>query len=451
MSLLSKLRPERDEGDSRSTTGQAIIVDAYTYRNAGDAAIVLATADVLKRRGVSDIRVASRHLASDRQYYERHGIEAVPPPIAFPVKGAGSDLSRGVTFVGGTILAMFLALVFQLSPRLALGVSHFFGFSGFAFLALADTVVLCGGGYLYSPDSRLNLTLLHCALTRWIARALGKDLLMMPQSIGPFRRRSDELIAAAALRAVDEIVVREERSLIEVRRLVGERRPITVCPDIALYGWALEEELTHPVTKVAANTVGLIAMDWTWARRAGTGELDAYMDKLAQVSTHLNQKGLQVHLMASSLVPSEGQDDQEIADGVLSRLPRNGEPMACINADAADVESLRLALRHQSVVISTRLHGCLLAMLEGRPAVALAYQPKATATYELLGLSELCLDVQSFSVTEVCQKVDMILTGLDEYETKIMATIAQARRVIEETYSIPDGARLSPGENRYMA
>lgn len=429
-SLESKNGTEKDEAEAKS----AIIVDAYTYRNAGDAAIVLATANILRRRGVSSIRVASRHIDSDRDFYQRYGLEAVPASVTFPVKGQTNDLWRGVTFVWSALAAVLLTLAFQLSPRIAIGASHAVGLSGFAFLAMADTVVLCGGGYLYSPDSRLNLTLLHCALTRWLARWLGKPLLMMPQSIGPFRRRSDELIAAAALQAVDRIVVREEQSAAEARRLVGSSREIVVCPDIALYGWERPGACPGRANEGQPESVGLIAMDWTWARRAGRADLSRYIDKLAELITHLGETGLHVRLLSSSFVPAEGQDDQEIAAGVLARSQVHDTERAGIDHDATDVEGLRSALRDQTIVVSTRLHGALLAMVEGRPAVTLAYQPKATATYQLLGLSELCLDVQTFSVKELAQKVDMILGRLKEYEEEIARAVSQARRIIEETY-----------------
>lgn len=429
--LISAEREGKEEARAKS----ALIVDAYTYRNAGDAAIVLATADILRRRGVGDIRVASRHIDSDRDFYEGHGLEVVPASVAFPVKGAGNDLLRGLTFVWSALASVILTLAFHLSPRLAVGASHIVGLPGFAFLAMADTVVLCGGGYLYSPDSRLNLTLLHCALTRWLARGLGKRLLMMPQSIGPFRRRSDELIAAAALRAVDRIVVREEQSATEARRLVGVSREIVVCPDIALYGWEGKACMRREAMSLD-KSVGLIAMDWTWARRAGSQELGRYVSKLGEFVSHLDESGLRVRLLASSLVPSEGQDDQEIAASVLAKARVHDTSNAWIDWEANDVEGLRSALRDQAVVVSTRLHGGLLAMVEGRPAVTLAYQPKATATYQLLGLSELCLDVQSFSVKELAQKVDMILGRLKEYEEEIARAVSHARKVIEETYLI---------------
>jgi polysaccharide pyruvyl transferase WcaK-like protein len=82
-------------------------------------------------------------------------------------------------------------------------------------------------------------------------------------------------------------------------------------------------------------------------------------------------------------------------------------------------------------------------MGEGRPAVALAYQPKATATYELLNLSELCLDVQSFTVKELSYKLELILSRLDEYEQKVAAAVTWARTVIEETYLNGSYPRLS--------
>ena len=68
-------------------SGRALVVNAYSARNLGDAAITLSTAALLRDLGFSAVSVSSRHYDEDAAFYARHSITTVPPLISFPVGG----------------------------------------------------------------------------------------------------------------------------------------------------------------------------------------------------------------------------------------------------------------------------------------------------------------------------------------------------------------------------
>jgi colanic acid/amylovoran biosynthesis protein len=189
-------------------------------------------------------------------------------------------------------------------------------------------------------------------------------------------------------------VARDALALDEAREVMARDHDVRLTPDVAFAGW----------TAVAAPRlaqgdrprVGIVTMDWTWARRVDPAlALDAYVEKLAAVARALVARGFEVRFYGHSLLPEMGQDDLVVAHRVVAAVD---DPHAFVDplGVSGDVDHLHSLFASLAVVIGTRLHSCIIAMSAGTPAIGLAYQPKTLGTYRLLGLEELCLDVEAF-------------------------------------------------------
>ena len=60
------------------------------------------------------------------------------------------------------------------------------------------------------------------------------------------------------------------------------------------------------------------------------------------------------------------------------------------NIDIKNIESFENALDGADLVISMRLHGCILATKVGIPWIGIAYNPKVTSFAESCGWSDFC-------------------------------------------------------------
>ncbi len=175
-------------------------------------------------------------------------------------------------------------------------------------------------------------------------------------------------------------------------RTMGHGHSFELCPDIAFFGWDGERAGSE-----STGAVGIVAMDWTWARPVDRRDaLARYIERLAQVADRVAGAGLEVRLFGHSRMPEMEQDDFEVAERVVAAAASPAVALAPAGA-TTDVTLLRDAFGELSVVIGTRLHSCIVAMSVDTPAVGLAYQPKTRGTFSLLGLDPLCFDVESFS------------------------------------------------------
>ena len=407
-----------------------LIVNAYSARNAGDAAIVLATAAVLQDLTGGSVASASRYCEQDRDYYAPRGIRVVPPVIPFaPRPAEGSGRTRVLSFALSTPVVFLLAALARLNHGAASRIASRLPLPGFQELLANDRVVICGGGYLYSYHRALNLTLLHATLCVKLAQLAGKRPLMMPQSIGPLHRALDQRLVRWAFRDVEPVVARDELARAEAEALMPSAR-VELCPDIAFYGWnASADSPSAP----PGPSVGIVVMDWTWARKVDpTIALDEYVAKLARVSRSLADHGIAVRLYGHSRIPEMDQDDVAVADRVEAAV---GMPHVTVDPEGAsgDADTLHKLFGQLDVVIGTRLHSCIVAMSAGTPAVGLAYQPKTTGTFDLLGLSSLAFDVETFDADEIAA-LALRLVDATEQRDEVIAQVAATRERILSFY-----------------
>ena len=80
-----------------------------------------------------------------------------------------------------------------------------------------------------------------------------------------------------------------------------------------------------------------------------------------------------------------------------------------------------LAARELSVVVSVRLHGALMALAAGVPAVHLAYDRKGPAAFADLGLDDWCHDVRSLDRTALRAAVEDLATDATAYWDRFAA------------------------------
>jgi len=105
-------------------------------------------------------------------------------------------------------------------------------------------------------------------------------------------------------------------------------------------------------------------------------------------------------------------------------------------AESGDVTELREHFRSVSVVVGTRLHSCIVAMLAGTPAIGLAYQPKSLGTFRLLNLEEYCLDVESFEADRVAQlAADLAGQRGGHGDDVLIERVAEAHKRIQALYT----------------
>jgi polysaccharide pyruvyl transferase WcaK-like protein len=221
-------------------------------------------------------------------------------------------------------------------------------------LAACDALI-SGGGTLFQ-DATSSRSLWYYAAVVWLAKLLGKPVMVLGQGLGPLRRKFNRALAGFVLKRVDLITLRDEDSQKELRRL----------------------GVTGGNVFVTADPVFLLAVT---ERPAPSGA--------PKVGLALKQP----------LVPAV----------TLERLKNKYglEPVTLVFQPAAvSFQEMLDVIAGLDCLIGMRLHALIFAALAGVPMVGIAYDPKVASFMRSLG--QPCLELDELGRLD--ETLDRVLT-----------------------------------------
>ena len=332
------------------------ILHAYSRTNSGDGLLVDLTLQRLRRCGVKLDDIVLVALDPD-------SFPDVPHRAGIGTRGRGLSWSLVPAAARGASLASSALL------RRPLGALA-------RELAGSDALVAVGGGYLRAVDvvSSLGTALNHLPQLLTAARAPTPSLYL-PQSVGPLRGPVGAAVRRA-LRGVGAVCVRDPWSERQLAPLPNVQR----LADLAVLDLAENAERIDRAE--VGGRVGFVA------RRVG--HAGGYEDTLLRVARSFGDRAVWAVQTEGDPTKSDAVHYERlgvVAGGRLEKL---------------------LEARDLSVVVSVRLHGALMALRAGAPAIHLAYDRKGPAAFADLGLDDWCFDVRSLDGDRLRAVVDQL-------------------------------------------
>jgi polysaccharide pyruvyl transferase WcaK-like protein len=98
------------------------------------------------------------------------------------------------------------------------------------------------------------------------------------------------------------------------------------------------------------------------------------------------------------------------------------------------VEQLWQQLAETDVVVATRFHNVLLALMLGKPVLALAYHEKVTSLMASVGLARHCHPVSPLDPETLLGRFEAVEAEAPAIERSLVAKAAQNRMSLEEQY-----------------
>lgn len=285
-------------------------------------------------------------------------------------------------------------------------------------LRQADFIGDIAGGDSFSDIYGIRRFLLTCfgSLT---AILLGKKLVLLPQTFGPYTSNVAKRIACFIFSNSTEIYSRDDNGIEIVNKVIGihhDRVQVKFCPDVAFALPAIKPqyfEYQPPIFKDQKNP--LIGININGLLYVG-GYTRDNMFGLA-----INYNGF-VSLLIKYILDNTKADVVLIPHEGLS-LSENGDRIACESVfrgfTSSYKERLHLLLSNHNqyeikylinncdFFIGSRLHACIASLSQGIPAVALAYSKKFRGVYDILGIGDMVLDARlldEFTILDKCIK-----------------------------------------------
>jgi len=262
-----------------------------------------------------------------------------------------------------------------------------------------DLVVGVGGGYLrFGTPTECLKTVLVMGPQLLAAALSSTPTVYLPQSVGP-ARFGFRLPLGTALRKLDRVWVRDDRSLGEFPEISVQR-----APDLAILGMQRSSLAYDP---------GLVPVVSVREHRGGVpvGARDL-ANKLLQFDGYIQ----------SSVA---GNDDTA---AVASLRP----------VEICSFDELMGRPTSARIVVAMRLHAALMAIAAGHYVIHLAYERKGFGAFEDLGLEDYVHNVHDFDVEEV------------ELKVRALANNSEARRKYDKCVANSAG-KLKEGRDRVLA
>jgi colanic acid/amylovoran biosynthesis protein len=347
-----------------------LILHGINIWNTGDQALLQAMVTRLRDELGADVEIRIEDVFDLQERtlpdLERLKVHLAPPLL--PVREA-----HGWTkwrWLGQAVLAWWGVLLVRLFGRRGLIASPSSIRAGLAEMLDADLVLSKAGGHLYSTHER-RIASSSYLITIWASGVLGRPTMLYAQSVGPFSGRVAGMLAARSLRRVTAATAREELSHRWLQRHLGSRTRIELTADEAF-------TLQGPPTSAAGEhtLLGMTAIAWRFPdAEDAVAARAAYEDALAEVAQWwIDERQGDVELVRW-LSGGHREDDAEVISRLEALVDRPGR--VAISGPFEPREAIA-RLGRMKLVMASRLHSAILAMLGGVPSVAIEYLPKTS-------------------------------------------------------------------------
>jgi polysaccharide pyruvyl transferase WcaK-like protein len=189
-----------------------------------------------------------------------------------------------------------------------------------------------------------------------------------------------------------------------------------IWPDLV---FAMDRKMA-PTRTAGPFTVALGVMNYRGWRGFGTDAdrtHDRYLERMTALAEALLAKGYALRLVI-------GEDTDLTAARTVEARLRDPSVEVLASADLDDVRSA--VMTQVDVLISSRYHNLVAALLAGVPAVSLGYADKNDQLLDAFGLGEYCQHIETFAV-------DLVLQHVDAIQTHRAGLVAELRRRVALT------------------
>ena len=248
-----------------------------------------------------------------------------------------------------------------------------------------DLVVDIGGGDSFA-DIYGGGRFAKMMLMKYLVHLAGRPLVLAPQTIGPFRSRIRQFIAAQTIRRSAIVATRDAMST-KAAHDMGITRPIIEASDVALrLPYTVPAARAPGPVRVGINISGLL-MSGGYTRNNMFGLQMDYRQLVRDIITRFraHPDGCEIHLVSHVIAYDRSaaggvEDDYQASLNIAKEFP--GVIVAPAFATPPEAKSYIAGL---DFFMGARMHACIGAFSSGVPVVPMAYSRKFAGLFGTLG------------------------------------------------------------------
>jgi polysaccharide pyruvyl transferase WcaK-like protein len=300
-------------------------------------------------------------------------------------------------------------------------------------LSRTDVLIVPGTGLLTDAYGLSNWG--PYSLLKWslIAKACGCKLLFISVGAGPIYGTLGSWFVKIALSLADFRSYRDNATMKYLGSIGFHSDKDRVYPDLvfSLPGDVIPRQDT---AKSRRRTVGLGVMKYAGkysVAKPPDGIYFAYLENLAKVVMWLSSREYDVRLLSGDL--EDTRTRQEFVALLRERFSVRDQSNI-IDEPILSVDSLLSQIVATDIVVATRFHNVVLALLCGKPVISISFHHKCQSLMSAMGLAEYCLDINDLQADRLIEKICDLEGKADKIRLLISQKTGAAREALDEQY-----------------
>ena len=135
-------------------------------------------------------------------------------------------------------------------------------------------------------------------------------------------------------------------------------------------------------------------------------------------------------------ISATGPATEEFKCLLRERLQEYDDSRIIGQGHVTSVDQLLSQLEGTELVVATRFHNVLLALLNNKPVVAISFHHKVTSLMNAMGLSNYCLDINDFKGEELIAKFGDVRRNVGALKSVIKERAEDCRKQLDEQYGL---------------
>jgi polysaccharide pyruvyl transferase WcaK-like protein len=270
-------------------------------------------------------------------------------------------------------------------------------------LTKVDHILNISGGDGFS-DIYSSHTFRHLFWPSLLGALLNKKLILLPQTIGPFKKKTNRILANYALRKAEKVFVRDLAFTDQLKKMDFKYE---LTSDVSFYMKPQEVDINIEKNAVGINVSGLAYYNHFKDLK---NRFPFYGELIILVIEFFQKRNVPVFLVPHTYnheAPEKNADDLQASKDILKTL-KNKSGVTVIDADYIAPE-LKYIISKFDFFIGTRLHSNFAAIFSNVPVFGLAYSYKFSGTFDRYGLKNnysYVIDMKKETIKEVVRNIE---------------------------------------------
>ena len=321
----------------------------------------------------------------------------------------------------------------------------------------ADKVFDITGGDSFSDIYGMRRFLIYGFLQKWLVTLFGKELILLPQTYGPFKRPVARWMARCVLKRSSMAIARDhnsEETLEELLDGYAVNGKIKFSPDVAFVldpheprnidVGSLTEVRKKDSVVVGLNVSGLL-FNGGYTKENMFGLKTDYRELVFSIIDFFMQdKNVLIILIPHVFAPDNSvESDPEACRKIYDEMKNKYPDRIFAARGQYNHNEIKYIIGLCDFFVGSRMHACIAALSQFIPAVGLAYSKKFKGVFESIGIEDYVADAFVCKSEEVLSTIEKAFDARNQINTHLKKEIPQMQKVILNMFAAESTPRVS--------